>query len=442
VLLVVAALLAVAPAGAATRPPADLTANPVVFVHGGAGSASQFESQAIRFAANGYPADHLAVLEYDSTFATTTIAAIHTRLDALVAELKQRTGTAQVDVMGHSLGTTVLHAYLAAPARAASIGRYVNIDGRTSATPPGGVPTLAIWAGVGTPGRAIGGATNVTLPDQTHVQSATSAEAFAAMFEFLTGRTPATTGIEPENGRKVDVAGRAVIFPLNAGVPGATLEVWRVVAATGQRIGKRPEATPALAADGAWGPVELRAGKHYEFVLLRAGARTHHFYFEPFLRDDGFVRLLTSTPGTGTDAPAVDKGPNHAQLTIIRQKELWGDQGAGSDALELAGTSVCNPATCPRSKLVVGMQVTDVGSDGVTNLTAPVPLFFASAFQSGVDVFLAAATPARGTIPVTLRSRGGGPARTVYVPNLPSATDRITIQLNDHETVAAAGSGG
>ena len=33
---------------------------------------------------------------------------------------------------------------------------------------------------------------NVTVPNQTHVESATSRESFGEMFEFFTGRKPAT----------------------------------------------------------------------------------------------------------------------------------------------------------------------------------------------------------------------------------------------------------
>ena len=62
------------------------------------------------------------------------------------------------------------------------------------------------------PGRTITGATNVTIPNQTHVQVATSAETFAAVYRFLRGRRPETTRIIPERGRFVSVAGRAVLM--------------------------------------------------------------------------------------------------------------------------------------------------------------------------------------------------------------------------------------
>ena len=87
------------------------------------------------------------VLEYDSSAIATILPAVLAALDALIAELQAETGAAQVDLIGHSLGTTVSHNFLATPERAANVAHYVNIDGRTAAAPPGGVPTLALWAG-------------------------------------------------------------------------------------------------------------------------------------------------------------------------------------------------------------------------------------------------------------------------------------------------------
>jgi pimeloyl-ACP methyl ester carboxylesterase len=402
--------------------------NPVIFVHGGAGSGAQFESQKMRFASNGYPERLISVLEYDSTFSLNTMDDVHAKLDQLIADVKQETGRSKVDVLGHSLGTTVMHGYLASPDRAANVAHYVNIDGRSSATPPGGVPTLAIWAGRGTPGREIGGAVNVTIPNQTHVEVATSAESFVEMYKFFTGRAPKTSRIVPEHGW-IEVAGRASLFPQNVGVTDRTLEVWRVDGRTGQR--KYRVAVPALAADGSWGPVRIRPFRHYEFALIRPEG-THHLYYEPFLRSDHLVRLLTSVPNEGLDA-LIERSDNHVSAVITRNKEFWGDQGAESDILEVGGTNVCNPATCPISKRVIGMFAFDAGSDGVSNLAAPLPVFFALPFISGVDLFVPAATPPTGKLTVKLTSRGQGPPRVVNAPNFASTTDRITVQLNDFE---------
>jgi triacylglycerol esterase/lipase EstA (alpha/beta hydrolase family) len=147
-----------------TEAPAGTTAGvsaprPVVFVHGGAGSGAQFESQAMRFASNGYPTDWVRVLDYNSTDPS-SFGTIPGRLDALIAALQADTGAAEVDLLGHSLGTGIVQAYLSSPARAANVAHYVNIDGATAAAPPGGVETLALW-GAGSGARRIPGAKNV-----------------------------------------------------------------------------------------------------------------------------------------------------------------------------------------------------------------------------------------------------------------------------------------
>ena len=407
---------------------------PLIFVHGGAGSGGQFESQGLRFSSNGYPRRYINVFEYDSTTALANLDSIQARLDELVAQVKQRTRKSKVDILGHSLGTTVMHAYLASPARAANVAHYVNIDGRTASSPPGGVPTLALWAGRGTPGREITGATNVTVPNQTHVESATSVESFVQIYKFFTGRVP-RWNIAPQ--RRVTLSGRAQLFPENTGVGDRTLQIWEVKASTGKRKHKRPEATLDIAADGSWGPVHgLKPGRHYEFALLLQGSTTHHIYPEPFTRSDHLVRLLTSQPNGGVNL-LIERSPKHATVIIVRYKELWGDQGAESDALSINGTGVLNPATAPIGKRVIGMFAFDTGSDGVSNVSVPHPVFFSLPFLSGVDLFLPAAAPPKGKVSVALRSRGAGATRVVNVPNFPSSTDSVTINLNDFEYTRA-----
>jgi pimeloyl-ACP methyl ester carboxylesterase len=434
VVAVLASLMA-APAAAAHETGHDRSyrhLTPMIFVHGGAGSGGQFESQALRFTSNGYPQKFVRVLEYDSTFSVNTREQVLANLDALIAQLRSTTGRDKVDVLGHSLGTSLMHEYLATPARAASVRRYVNIDGRTAATPPGGVPTLAIWAGRGVTGREITGAENVTIPNQTHVEVATSAESFKPMYRFFTGHRP-RRDIRAE--RWITLSGRAQIFPQNTGVGDRTLEVWEISGRTGQRKRTRPLARVDIADNGSWGPVRgIRAGAHYEFALLKEGQNTHHLYFEPFVRSSHLVRLLTSEPNGGVNL-LIERNPAHSAFTIVRYKEFWGDQGAQNDGLFVNGTNVINAATAPITKRVIGMFAFDAGSDGVSNVSAPLPVVFSLPFLSGVDLFAPATASASGTSSVGLRSRGDGPLRIINVPDFPSSTDSISVNLNDYEHV-------
>jgi pimeloyl-ACP methyl ester carboxylesterase len=405
--------------------------NPIVFVHGGSGSGAQFESQAMRFTSNGYPQSHLAVLEYDSSSINTILPDVLAALDAKIDALRTATGSEQVDLMGHSLGTTVSHAYLATPEQAAKVAHYVNIDGRTGSAPPGGVPTLALWAGAvnrPTP-PAIVGATNVTIPNQEHVEVATSEEAFFEMFHFLRGRAPLTTKILPEI--RPRISGRVTSFPQNTGLDGATLEVWWVDGRTGARIGPHPQETFAIGPDGDFGPFRVWHGLSYELSVQREGEVEIAYFYEPFRRSDHLVRLNVAL---GL-APFIPSDPASTALTIIRYKEFWGDRGAENDVLEIAGTDVINPTTAPSGAVgaaSVSFFLFDVGSDGVTSLTTvPFP-FTILGFLTGADLFIPAAPP--GSVAVTTVPRGDFDAeRTVNVPNRPSSEARVVVQLNDFE---------
>jgi pimeloyl-ACP methyl ester carboxylesterase len=404
--------------------------NPIIFVHGGSGSATQFESQAMRFASNGYPPGYITACEYDSSFTINTMADVYAKLDQHIAEVKAETGAAKVDVLGHSLGTTVMHGYLAFPDRAANIAHYVNIDGRTALAPPGGVPTLAIWAGRGTPGREIVGAINVTIPNQTHVQSATSAESFVEMYKFFTGEVPATSSIVPEPQGQVRVAGRAVFFPLNLGTAGATVEMWEVDPATGGRTKKKPASSCIVGADGAWGPFKAKGGGSYEFVILREGFRPHHFYTEPLIRSDYLVRLNTSPPGGVGDL--LDTSDHHSNLVLTRNKELWGDQGIENDVLLVNGVNVVSPAKCPITKRVIGMFVYDWHADMVSDPTVAIPFLDGLPFLTGIDLYVPAADPPDDTIEVVLVPRdGGGKTQVINVPDFASSKHSISIMFND-----------
>jgi pimeloyl-ACP methyl ester carboxylesterase len=414
--------------------------NPIVFVHGGSGSGAQFQSQALRFASNGYPQNFIRVLEYDSSAIQRILPDVLVRLDALIAELQLQTGRPQVDLVGHSLGTVVSQSYLSSPERAEQVAHYVNVDGRTAAAPPGGVPTLALFAGAARAVQGqIVGATNVTLADQEHIEAVTSAEAFVEMFRFFTGRDPATSNIVPEAG-PFPVSGRAVIFPQNVGVgEDALVLVWEIDPTTGQRLKNFfglfafPLAVSSVVADGSFGQFPAFPGAQYELTLVRAGAPAHRFFFEPFLRSDALVRLNTGMPGQGLDA-AVERNPAHSALVITRNKEFRGDRDASSnDVLAVNGLDVINEVTAP-SGFVGGpaaLFLFDLGSDRISNVRSVPPPFGMIGFLRGADVFLPADPP--GTITIQSVPRGDATARTLRIPNPRSTDERVTVQLNDFE---------
>lgn len=439
-LVAVVGLLCAAPSASAA---VDYDHNGVIFVHGYEGSGAQFESQKMRLTSNGYPDSYVTVFEYDSSQFAAAIeghggispaqeAPLFARLDKLVARMKAITHRSKIDLLAHSLGTELMQDYLkSSPKRAANVAHYVNIDGQTANAPPGGVPTLALWATKGPlspPGRRIKGAKNVSIPDSTHVQSATSPLSFAHFFKFFNGTPPATTQIVPQKGR-ISLSGRAVNFPQNSGLSGATVQLWAINQATGKRTGTKPIATFSIGKSGHWGPVTVRSGRRYEFAELRPGEPVHHFYYQPFIRSDHLIRLLES------DALRLAGGapdPRSVAMVIIRYKELWGDQGSQSDVLKINGLSVCNHTTCPLSKEVNALFAADFDHDGKSNVHQTWPSYQSLGyFVSSVDVFAPAHSPPNGHVTISIKSRGKGPVRTLTFPNFPATTDVVTVQLND-----------
>src|SRR5947199_7518914 len=104
---------------------------PVLFVHGFESAGSNFASQAMRFESNGYPHGWVEEIDYDSTAALGNHEEVDKQIDEAIAALKQRTGKSQVDLIGHSEGTSVSYSYLTEGAKAAerrkSVAAYVNM---------------------------------------------------------------------------------------------------------------------------------------------------------------------------------------------------------------------------------------------------------------------------------------------------------------------------
>ncbi len=420
-----ALLLSAAPAADALT-----SKHPILFVHGIEGSGAQFESQAMRFEGNGYAVTWIDEVDYNSTRAVGDKSEVDQQIDNAIAALKQRTGRSQVDVVAHSLGTSVMYDYLTngamAAQRRANVAHYINVDGQNQNP---GVPTLAVWAGRGTPGRNMDGAQNVTIPDQTHVQTCTSAESFIQYFKFLRGGLPGHD-IVPQ--KRIQLAGKALNFPQNAGLAGATVQIWPV-GANGVRTTTTPLASIAISdgstGGGAWGPVAANADQRYEFALVQTGLPTLHLYYEPFVRSDYTVRLLAS--------PAIEEyvgdRPGSVSAVMIRYKELWGDQGAENDQLLINGLNVCTEVLCPISKQVNAFFAFDRNRDGQTDLSQPDPVLSQLPFIQGADVYIPASSPPNATVSFQLISRGGGPVRTLNVPNWDATADGVTIQWNDFD---------
>jgi len=425
---------------------ADEPRLPIVYVHGGAGSGAQYETQAMRFSSNNYSNVVRAIDRTSSSSAT-----LNPMLDAFFDGVMAETGDTQIYVVAHSLGTSLMVNYLnSSPARSARVAKYINVDGATGVNCPGNpapVNCKGIW-GQGSPLRAMG-TNNAYFPNYGHTQTVTAADSFAEQYKYFTGEDPTTTLVLPVPPGEVQIAGKAINFPANTGLDGATLQIWEVHDNSGIRKDDSPMATFSIGPTGEWGPVSVNGKKYYEFTLIRTDVSfVGNYYFQPFIRSDYLVRLLGSPPGSTIIANTAS-GPDHSAAVLIRYKEWWSDQGAGSDILNVSTTSptwgdqaplntLSNTAVAPRNPIVpfspnkIGLHIHDALADKVSTL-APIPFFLAQTFQSGVDIWMPATTPPDGSIRWENAPRGDtSRPQTVNTPNWASDGHRISIQFNDY----------
>ncbi len=432
---------------------------PIVFVHGGSGSAAQYEHQAMRWASNNYPNVVRALDRFDES-----IQPYNEQMDDFFDAVMAETGDDQIFVLSHSFGSLLMKDYLnSSPERSAKVAKFISLDSSSAGENPEcpGNPEPVDCIGIyrqENPNYM--GPITYRLPLHGHTQCVTSAESFAIQYEYLTGKEPETTLVLPEPPGLVDISGRVVLFPANTVPEDATLEIWEVHGNSGVRKDTEPMAVIEIGEDGNFGPVNVNGMKHYEFSLYRAeSGLTVHYYFQPFIRDDHLIRLLVTPP----DSPILTytpRGPDHAAVVIIRYFEWWNDQETGNDTLWVTTTSpawdddpvnptpptlniLSNPLVAPRSGNRLGIHAHDIGPypsplpfpgppDKVSTLGL-IRLFAYMPFQTGVDIWMPTTEPPDGTITFVNEPRGDTTLpQTINVPNWASEDHRVLVHFNTY----------
>jgi triacylglycerol lipase len=354
---------AVIVAAGCASPPSLQEAPPIVFVHGNGDSAALWQTTIWRFESNGWPRERLYAIDVpyplsrdDDTKAQPgrTSAAEHMAyLKAQVEKVLQSTGASKVVLIGNSRGgyairnyiqngggeRTVSHAILGgapnhgvwavkgrsegseyagtgpflmalnAPKNAAGDEvtgpvKWMTIrsDNNDKYAQPDGlwIGTRGQPTGVTYEGPALKGATNVVIPRIDHRETAFSPAAFAAAYQFITGRAPSSTAPAPEAAIALSgkVSGMGVSstdpksgnFGNNLPLPGARLDIYATDPASGERRGPAAYAT-TVGADGLWGPFAAQPATPYEFVIAAPGYATTHIYRSPFPRSSSIVNL-------------------------------------------------------------------------------------------------------------------------------------------------------
>jgi pimeloyl-ACP methyl ester carboxylesterase len=447
--LVLASVL-VAGSPAPTNADAGEPLLPIVFVHGGAGSGAQYESNAQRFASNDYPNLVTGLDRFSSL-----IQPVNEQMDDFFDAVMAETGASQIYVVAHSAGTSAMVTYLnSSPARSARVAKYINIDGAKGVNCPGN-PAPINCMNISQSGSL--GPINVNFPQFQHTQCVTAPESFAVQYEFLTGKEPKTTLVLPEPPGQVEIAGRAIYFPANIGVDGATLEIWEVHPATGARKYADPEAVINIGPTGNFGPVAVNGMKYYEFAMSRPEVDfVTHYYFQPFIRDNHLIRLL-ATPTDSAILANTTKGPDHTAVVILRYFDYLTNGLTGNDTLWVTTKSpawdddpvnptpptlniLSAPNIAPRT-YKLGIHAHDSASPGPPPAPTPdkvstlalIPWFATQAFQTGVDIWMPATEPPDGTI-TFMNEPAGDTTRpqTINIPNWASEGHRVLVMFNNY----------
>jgi triacylglycerol esterase/lipase EstA (alpha/beta hydrolase family) len=125
-LLVLGVLVALlAPAASASAQ------DPILFVHGWSGNASNWSVMIAQFQADGYPASHLRAFTYNSAQSNVTTAGV---VANQVNQLKAATGAAKVDIVTHSMGGLSSRYYLRNLGGTANVDDWVSIGGPNHGT--------------------------------------------------------------------------------------------------------------------------------------------------------------------------------------------------------------------------------------------------------------------------------------------------------------------
>jgi triacylglycerol lipase len=95
--------LAIFVTGAAFAPAGAMALDPILFVHGWSGSASNWNTMIGRFEKDGYPKSYLRAYSYNTSQSNKTDA--ETVVKSEVEKLKKETGASKVDIIAHSMGS-------------------------------------------------------------------------------------------------------------------------------------------------------------------------------------------------------------------------------------------------------------------------------------------------------------------------------------------------
>jgi triacylglycerol lipase len=127
-----AALVAVCLGGAALSPAASLGMDPILFVHGYARTASDWNTMIGRFEKDGYPKSYLSAYSYNTSQSNKVDAEIEVK--SHVESLLKATGASKVDIVAHSMGSLNTRWYVKFNGGEAKVDDWVSLGGPNHGT--------------------------------------------------------------------------------------------------------------------------------------------------------------------------------------------------------------------------------------------------------------------------------------------------------------------
>jgi len=343
----------------------DDSKQPIVFIHGTFGSATEISKTALRFGSNGYCQDRFVAVEYNSLGGSPG-----EQLAALVDEVLERTGFEQVDLIAHSQGTGHACTYLGNEVNRAKVARYINVSGGCAGA---GIPTLSLSStndlNAPEPSHAAGdNVTQVTLTEEDHVALAGSELAFVEMYRFLMEEEPEYTTVQCGS-ETVVLDGKAVTFADNEPNAGAILDVFEVD--TLDEPWERGEPITTVVADeNGHVHVELTRGVQYEFRGRdEAGVVSGYIYYAPFTRSDYLMRFISESDSpliTSISTDNVVRAPDH--MGLVGRYRGGAFRADWNNSLTFDGEEVLTEDNAGRNASVVGLFMYDANLNGDSDL--------------------------------------------------------------------------
>ncbi|MGN6556773.1 MAG: esterase/lipase family protein, partial [Solirubrobacterales bacterium] len=126
------AAIAICVTGAAIAPASSMALDPILFVHGWSGSASNWSTMISRFEKDGYPKSYLMAYSYNTSQSNKIDA--ETEVKSHVEQLLKNTGASKVDIIAHSMGSLNTRWYIKFDGGESKVDDWVSLGGPNHGT--------------------------------------------------------------------------------------------------------------------------------------------------------------------------------------------------------------------------------------------------------------------------------------------------------------------